>query len=451
MKGKFYANLLKKVALKVLLLVLFGSALVAIIFYARGYRPNIQDGTFTPTGILAVSSNPKAAKVYVNGELKGVTDLNLNLPPGSYKVQITKDGYTTWEQEVKLKGEIVTSLTGLLFPRNASLSPLTNLGIVKAIRIDQTEKVMLFSQNDNLEKDGIYIYQSSQRALSIFAPLQLILLKSNLPAEVDFKNSQVFFSPDYSQAIIEFTTETGSLNYLVSLNEENTQLFDMTPSSRETLLGAWKEDKVKNISKILETFPLTVQKVASDSFHIIAFSPDETKVLYKVNQPIILPPVITPPLIGANQNVETRQLSPDVYYVYDRKEDKNFAIPSELLPTTIPNLTPIISPVKVKPVVKLPTASPTPEVPLSTLNLVDFSIDTTSLPIVWYPDSSHLVIKQPNEISVIDYDNTNRRTVYSGPAEAVFFSVTTEGKLLILANLNPQNNSSADLYEVGIR
>jgi hypothetical protein len=51
----------------------------------------------------------------------------------------------------------------------------------------------------------------------------------------------------------------------------------------------------------------------------------------------------------------------------------------------------------------------------------------------------------------VDYDNSNRQAVYSGPFEANFFTTTSDGKIIVLANLNPEGNKLPDLYLVGIR
>jgi len=60
-------------------------------------------------------------------------------------------------------------------------------------------------------------------------------------------------------------------------------------------------------------------------------------------------------------------------------------------------------------------------------------------------------MNEGDKISIVDYDNANKQVVYSGPYEGGFVSVTNDGKLLILANLNPQTNKLPDVYAVGIR
>jgi len=71
-------------------------------------RAIIQDSNATVTtiigpGTLEISSSPSGAKIYVNGEYKGVTPLTLSLMPGTYEVKITKDGYEDYTGMVGVK------------------------------------------------------------------------------------------------------------------------------------------------------------------------------------------------------------------------------------------------------------------------------------------------------------------------------------------------------------
>ncbi|HEX7543013.1 MAG TPA: hypothetical protein VF385_02950, partial [Patescibacteria group bacterium] len=214
---------------------------------------------------------------------------------------------------------------------------------------------------------------------------------------VDIKNIKVLFSPDQKQAIFEFEQNS----YLLSLEENNLDPLEVT-LSKEALIQAWQTEKNKNSSKILETFPKDFDKIASSSFDIISFSPNETKVLYKAKNNVELPLMINPPLISTNQTSEERSVIKEKIYVYDRKEDKNFLLPL-------------------------------------TSNLK------------WYYDSRHFVVEEEKKISIIDYDNTNKQTIYSGPFESSFFNPTSDGKIIVLINLNSQVNELPDLYFVGIR
>lgn len=92
-----------KIFLKLMFFAIFITVLAIVIIYARGYRFDIEKKLLKSTGIISATSTPKAAKIYVNGELKGVTDTNLTLPPENYWVEIKKEGYTSWSKNINLK------------------------------------------------------------------------------------------------------------------------------------------------------------------------------------------------------------------------------------------------------------------------------------------------------------------------------------------------------------
>lgn len=379
-----------KIFLRLLFFLFFIIVLTAIIAYARGYRLDLENRSLKSTGIIAATSNPKAAKIYINDQLKGVTDTNLTLPPDNYRIEIKKEGYTSWNKKINLKGELVINVDPVLFPVNPSLSPLTNLGIIKAIPTEDGDKIVLIASG------SAYLFDAGKKTLPFFPPLNKIVDLSLLPNIVDFNEVKVTLSPDQKQAIFE--TEQNS--YLLSLDEINLNPLEVT-LSKDALFEAWQNEKNKNIVKILETFPKNFDKIASSSFEIISFSPNETKVLYKAKNNAELPLMINPPLISTNQTPEERSITKDRIYVYDRKEDKNF-------PILQPNLK-------------------------------------------WYYDSRHFVVEEEKKISIVDYDDTNKQTIYSGPFESSFFNPTSDGKIIVLTNLNSQINELPDLYLVGIR
>jgi hypothetical protein len=437
-----------KVAARTVLLVIFIAILVLIVALARGYRFDLEDKTITSTGIISMNSAPEAAKIFVNGELRGVTKQNITLPPGEYDIRVSKDGFTEWQRRVRLKGEIVLDLEAVLFPKNPSLSPLTSMGVAKAIPVGQSNRVLVFSTNGDVEKDGIYMLDGNSRRLSLVSPLKLIVLSSLLPQGIDFKNTDVEFSPDFSQGIFTFVgPDAIEYSYLLSLENTNTEPFEVT-ASRDSILVAWDREKKRDLQKLVETFPPEVERVATDSFRIIAMSPDETKILYRAVKAAEIPLVIDPPLIGSNQTEEKRTLVEGEVYVYDRKEDKNFRIQVDLGRLDAQEATPepVLEPETVEAVEEDPEATDTPSI-----DAADYLSSEVFDYIQWYPSSRHLVLNEGETISVVQYDGTNKQSVYSGPFEPEFFGLNDDWKLLILANLNPRNNPYGDVYEVGIR
>lgn len=440
--------LLVKLVTRIILLALFIGIVVLIVALARGYRFNLDEKTITSTGIISANSAPEAAKIFVNGEFKGVTNQNISLSPGEYDVKITKEGFTEWQKKLKVLGEVVVSIDAVIFPKNPSLSPLTNLGIAKAIPVGESDKVLIFVDNEDVERDGIYILEGNTRRLSLLSPLKKIVLKSLLPENISFASSEVKFAEDYSEGIFTFPSEdqTATFSYLLSLESDNTEPFEVS-NSQNTILSAWEVKKQLDLQKILETFPKPVKGIATDSFRIISFSPDETKILYQAKRAVELPIVIKPRLIGANQTDEKRTLEVDKVYVYDRKEDKNYMIPVENEKINQPAFTPTPS------ILPEEIPVPTDSEATKTANIDILNYNRTEIfdYIQWYPSSRHLVLNEGKNIAVIQYDGTNKQSVYAGPYEPQFFGMNSDWKLLILANLNPGNNRFGDIYEVGIR
>lgn len=438
-------------SIRLLFLSIFLVILLAIIAYARGYRLDLERKSITSTGIVSVHSDPKPATVFINGEpeARGVTDINLTLPYGHYTVEVKKDGYTEWKKDIALKGEIVMSLDAILFSKNPSLSPLTSLGISKAFTVGQTENLLLISESDNIEKDGIYLFEGTKKAISFFPPLNPVILKKNLPEGIELTSGEVTFSPDYEQGLFTFNQGDTTLSYIFSLSSENTQLLDVT-ASKEVILQEWAAEKNKQLIKILETFPKDIRKVATDSVQIVALSPDETKVLYVANQEVTLPRAINPPLIGANQTPEERTLLKDSIYIYDKKEDKNFKLPVTFNITheekeATPSMTPTLSPTPEL----IETAEATEEAQINVLN--ESVKEQVLSQLQWFPDSKHVITRENNQIAVMGYDGTSKVVVYSGPFQNNFFASTRSYNLMVVANLNPQNNTFGDLYTIGIR
>src|SRR3989338_10729888 len=171
-----------KIFFRVLFFLFFVIVLASVIAYARGYRFDLEKRLVRSTGIIATTSYPKAAKIYVNGELKGVTDTNLTLPPENYLVEIKKEGYTSWSKKINLKGELVINVDPVLFPINPSLSPLTNLGIIKAIPTEDGDKIVIIASG------SAYLFDAGRKTLPFFPPLSKIVDLSQLPNIVDFIN-----------------------------------------------------------------------------------------------------------------------------------------------------------------------------------------------------------------------------------------------------------------------
>ena len=162
----------------------------------------------------------------------------------------------------------------------------------------------------------------------------------------------------------------------------------------------------------MNSLPKKLRTVAAANFNILEWSADDTKILYEASQSASIPLIITPALIGTDSTPQVRDIKKGQVYVYDVKEDRNYLILSALPQT---------------------------------------NSDEQQLPLMWYPDSKHLVYVHDAKIDMMEYDAQNQTTVYAGPfVDNYVFPWPDATKLVILTNLgNP--SISPNLYTIGLK
>jgi hypothetical protein len=434
----------KKLFLKLSIFSVFLVIFVGVIAFARGYRFSPTQGKITSTGILSVNSYPKQASIYVNDQLSGATDSNITLPYGTYSVEVKKEGYSSWQKTVSLKGEIVMSLNAKLFLKNPALTPLTSIGVTKAVSVGNTDRLIAVSKSGDLENDGIYLFEPSSQPVAIFPSLKMIMSAAILPVQFDLNSAEFIFDPTYRQAIVTFSQNTEKIDknesekletvsYLLKLDTQNLKLYNLS-STKDSIIEKWNLDRQKEVIKIIETLPKKLQSVARDSMLIVSVSPDDKKLLYIATSNNTLPLVITPPLIGANQEPESRDIATGKLFVYDKREDKNYEITAIKMP-------------------ELPKKKVLNDSDLNSnveINEVYSFLSKVRKTVTWFPTSDYLAVNEGEKISAISYDNAHKEVLYAGPYDTEYFNISGEGEILTLINLNPQSNSQGDLYSISL-
>lgn len=389
----------------IFLTIIIGIAAVAyfLIKLASGYRLDFTNGSLRPTGLLVASSLPNQATVFINGKaFKNKTATTLSLTPGEYQVEIKKDGFSSWQKKLLIEKELVVKTDAYLFPTYPELKPLTFTGAANPVISPDGKKVVFAVDGEN-EKAGLWVLDLSERALGLGRePLQIV---QSAPGGRNFAKSDYQWSSDSKQILIVLAKETvQEENFLLEASNlnENTQLIDIT-EQKAALLRRWQnEEKILQEDKI-SLLPEELIDILEAITKDILFSPDETKILYTATASASIPKELIPPLPGASTQTEQRELQPDKTYVYDLKEDRNFAI-------------------------DLPGESK----------------------ISWFPTSKHLFLVQNDKISIKEYDNTNEINVYSGPFENSFaFSFPSGNRLLVLTSLS--KDTPPNLYSITLR
>lgn len=363
----------------------------AVILVARGYRPNLAKRQLLATGLLVASSVPDGAQILVDGQLKSATNATLNLPPGSYRVEIKKSGFSAWQKTLAVEAEVVTRAAAVLFPSVPSLKAITSSGADRPLLSPDGTKVAFLRSLDNLSQ--IYVLDLTESALGLLnRDARLVSAQSS-----QFGIQNLIWSPD-SKQILSLASPAASLVDTAGQQPINV-------SARVgSLIAGWKQAQNTIEAQKFSTLPSQLQEILATAGADLVWSPAENKLLYTATASATIPDNLIKALPGSSSQPQSRNLEPGKIYVYDLVEDRNFASVS------------------------------------------------SPAGLVWFPTSAHLLLTEPGKVSVVEYDGQNPTVVYAGPMEADFAGPYPSGKqLLILTNLNPQSSSSPNLYAVSLR
>ena len=378
-----------------------------VSYYARGYKLDLRTFKFQPNGILVLKSEPDGASVYINGELKTATNASISISPGTYDVEVRKDGYFTWYKRLTIEKEIVTEADISLFKDVPSLSPVTSTGAINPVMSEDGSKIVfsiLPSKDTGSEQTGLWELDTFSLPLGFGAGPRKI-------TDGDMTGASYIFSPDGKQILL--TISNGS--YLIdtgSLTAQNQRV--NIASKKDVTLNTWKAEKEAKNQDLIRNFPPELSDILSRKSSNFVFSPDNNMILYTASSSGTLPEGLVRPLPGASTQHQERDIQIGHTYVYDIKEDRNFLITDQ--PVTIDNID---------------------------------NPQTGALR--WMSTSKHLLLSQNGQIVVMDYDGTNRQVVYSGsyvtPSAFPFSNAT---KLLVLTNLGA-SLATPNLYTLTVK
>lgn len=396
-----------RVAFFIFTLIIVGGLGIFATYYARGYKFDLKTLKFQPNGILILNSEPDGASIYINGELENATDANISISPGTYDIEIKKDGYFSWYKRLTIEKEVVTQATISLFKNVPSLSPVTYLGASNPVTSPDGSKIIysiLPSKNMGDEKVGLWAIDTYSLPLGFSTSPKRI-------TDGDMTDAKYIFSPDGSQILLTvsegiFVLETGSFT---SQNQRVN-----IAAKEDTILAEWNKEKESANQSLVKSLPPELADILNRKTSGFIFSPNDNMILYTASASATLSENLIKALPGASTQPQERNLKAGSTYVYDIKEDRNFLITDKKV-------------------------------------TIDNNDNSQTAALRWMSSSLHLLLADAGQIIIMDYDGTNRQTVYSGSYVAPYafpFSNTT--KLLILTNLGATSGST-NLYTLTVK
>lgn len=391
------------------LIVVFSFGSLAY-YYANGYRFDGKNNTIKPTGLLVLKSDPDGAQIYIDNELKTATNSTISIEPGIYDVRIEKEGYLPWNKKLTIEKSIVTEEFAHLFKSAPSLTAITFGGAVNPVPVSDMSKISFYvpQQNSgNGEKQGLWIYDMINLPLGFSQEPRKIISYSLI-------NPVWQFSPDDKQIMLE-----SSKNYYLfesSSSYDSIQNSFVSTKNLEILKENWNKEKIKRLEDQSKKAPEEIQDFLVNKTKSVIFSPDERMILFTASTSAIFEKNFIKDFPGASTQKQDRDIKPGKTYIYDIKEDRNFLIDDN-----------------------------------DDLIIEGGIYSTNKRRLSFFPTSRHLVLSEENKISIMDYDGTNRQTIYTGSYVAPFaFPALSNDRLIILTNFG-SDSALPNLYSLGIK
>lgn len=407
----------KQISFALIILFFLIAGTILTVLYAKGYRISFKQDIprIDQTGLLVVSSTPNGAQVFIDNHLTTATDNTINLPPGIYNIRIQKEGYFPWQKKLEIKTEVVTKAEALLFPLAPKLESIATTPVLNPI-IDPSGTKIAFqiASESASRKNGIYILNMNTNNISV--PILTLQSSSTQIADdttVPFSQAKIKWSLDGTQILAQISiSPQNTSTYLLKTDRLNDSPQDVT-AILQSVEENWSQQKQQKEKSMLTGIKDNMRSLINENFSIMAWSPDETKILYEASSSAQLPLVIKPRRLGIDSLSEERKINKGEIYVYDTKEDTNMKIPIVLSNSCKP--------------------------------------EECIMPIAWMPDSNHLLYINNKKVIVMDANGSNHITIYAGPFIDTFaIPWPDNSKIVILTNLG-NSEVSPTLYTIGLK
>jgi hypothetical protein len=231
-----------------------------ILAYSLGYSYDFQNNKIVQTGGFYLKSSPSGAKIFINDKQKNKTPrLISRLLPKEYKVKILKNGFYTWEKQLKIDSRSVTEARNiLLVAENHEIKIiLENLGADFSLN-------KYFMKTEEFEKAE----QAAQTAKNI--------LKSNIFV---LSGEQIFYL-DPNSNLLYSSNINGANRQQISLDSLPTG--DYTISQSGKFIAALEKDG----ELFLLNPEIRIFDSVGNNIKNFSFSPDGKKLLYHTENEI---------------------------------------------------------------------------------------------------------------------------------------------------------------------
>jgi hypothetical protein len=134
-----------------------------LVFYTAGYRWNPKKGVVERNGTVIVDTKPTSVDIYLNRQkstAKSPATLQ-NIAPGTYLIQLEKEGYHAWRKTLSVLPEMVTFANKIILWPTSEPEIILEKPVTSIFANNAKDTVLGFIDSDN-DKQEIFILKKNQ-------------------------------------------------------------------------------------------------------------------------------------------------------------------------------------------------------------------------------------------------------------------------------------------------
>jgi hypothetical protein len=226
MSKKFKQKARKMLFIGLTTLIFISISIIALMA-ARG-NTLTEDG-FAKTGTIRATVDPSDnLMVFLNEQEKTMNNNTIaNVLPGSYALRISKDGYSSWQQEVEIEAGVITDVNAKLFPLDLQLEQLTSSNVDKVFTSRFTSDVIYTVLETKVGSD-IGIWKKPMQTSTLPLLEQPLIKISNITERIleSFQKHDYSIqeSSDSRKILLRAGSDYYILNVIVTMNCRSNRL-----------------------------------------------------------------------------------------------------------------------------------------------------------------------------------------------------------------------------------
>ncbi|MEX0934189.1 MAG: PEGA domain-containing protein, partial [Candidatus Saccharimonadales bacterium] len=121
------------------------SGTIALVRYGQGFIYDREAGEIVSGGLVLLSSSPRGANIYLDGESNSRSPSRLRLPRGEYHIEMLRDGFRPWRKLIEVEpGRVVNAEYPILIPNAISTTTLFAFNSLEFITQSNDQELLAY-------------------------------------------------------------------------------------------------------------------------------------------------------------------------------------------------------------------------------------------------------------------------------------------------------------------